>query len=792
MRLGEQMIDNYTIKDIAVLGAGVMGAQIAAHLANAGFRPKLYDLCSDKGARNAIALKAIAGLKKLKPQPLGYATLAQSIVPLNYDDDLNQLKSCDLIIEAVAERLDIKQSLYEKITPYLSDKAIIASNTSGISINTLGAFIPQAMRQRFCGVHFFNPPRYMHLLELIPGNETQPELLNFLEAFFVTHCGKGVVRAKDTPNFIANRIGVFSLLATIHHAEELNLSPDVVDALTGSLIGRPKSATFRTMDVVGLDTMKHVINTMKEQCTDDPWRDFFVLPEWLNGLINQGALGQKTKQGIYKKQGKAITVFSKEAGDYVSSAAKLDESVVAILKEKDVSRRFEWLKQSEHPQAQFLYRCHLDLFHYCAYHLSDIANNTRDLDLAIRFGFGWTQGPFEIWQSAGVESINLIQAINDKQTMVRASLPNWCNNSVIFYQNGEAFNPHSIAFEKPSSLPVYQKQLSKERVLTEESNQGETQFENEGVRLWSFDNEVMILSFKGSGNSIGFHVLDGINQALDICEKANKPMVLWQESAMNFSLGANLKQFVCYFSEDKQEDLNRFIENFQNTASRLTMSSIPTVAALRGRALGGGLEMVMHCQGTVAAFESYVGLVEMGVGLIPAGGGLKTLAKRASQLDSKEAGYALLEQYFKAVAMATVASSALDGLKLHLLPESTDVVMNQHEVLAVAIEKARYLKKLNTVPAFEAHFPVFGMEGNARLQLIITNMMAGGFISEHDALIANKIAYVITGGDLNEGEIVDESWFHRLEREAFISLASTEKTKARVEHLLQTGKPLRN
>ena len=395
------MPEKLLVRRAAVLGAGVMGAQIAAHLANAGVDTVLFDLAAKDGNPDGVVLKAIANLGKLSPAPLASKALAGAIVPANYHTGLALLEGCDLVIEAIAERMDWKQDLYKRIAPHVAPHAVLASNTSGLGINALADVLPEEMRHRFCGVHFFNPPRYMHLAELIPARGTDPAILDALETFLTTQLGKGVVRAKDTPNFIGNRIGVFSILATMHHTAESGLGFDTVDALTGPAIGRPKSATYRTADVVGLDTMAHVIKTMADTLPDDPWHRHFKAPAWLEALVSKGALGQKAGAGIYSKRGKDILVLDLKAQDYRPNAAEVAPEVAAMLKEKDPAKKFAALRASEHPQARFLWAVFRDLFHYSAFHLASIADTARDVDLAIRWGYGWNLGPFETWQAAG-------------------------------------------------------------------------------------------------------------------------------------------------------------------------------------------------------------------------------------------------------------------------------------------------------------------------------------------------------------------------------------------------------
>jgi 3-hydroxyacyl-CoA dehydrogenase len=782
---------NFIPRKIAILGAGVMGAQIAAHCVNAGFETYLFDLADKSQDKNTLVDKAIKALAKLKPAPLATSSYVGLLKAMNYDEDLARLVECDLIIEAIAERLDWKVDLYEKIVPHVNKNAILATNTSGLSINSLDEILPQELKPRFCGIHFFNPPRYMHLAELIPSDNTEENLLDKIETFLVSYLGKGVVRAKDTPNFIANRIGVFSLIATMYHTDKFNLSFDEVDALTGVLVGRPKSATFRTMDVVGLDTMGHVVNTMQQLLKQDPWHQHFTIPSWLQVMIDNGLHGQKSGCGIYKKQGKEIHVFCLASNDYKKSQGKVDEQVKQILMIKDVKEKFKQLSDCQHPQAQFLIAVFSDLFHYCAHYLSSIADTVRDVDLAIRWGFGWDVGPFETWQLAGFkEMTQLLQSrIEQRQAMSTISLPSWLDSIDSFYQKGRAYSASDNSYKQRRDLPVYKRQLFKENVLTEINSMGKTVYENDGVALWHQGDGIAILSFKSKLNAVGDSVLDGIMQAIAIAEQSYKALVIYQHSDMNFSVGANLKEFSSRFALDKAHELEAIVEKFQNVAMRLKYSAIPSIAAVRGRALGGGCELAMQCDKVVAGFESYIGLVEIGVGLLPAGGGLKEFALRAAR---DRDSYAAIESYFKTVAMAEVSASSIDAKCKGYMRDDDVVVMNNHEVLFVAKTIANAMSQSNYKPPMKKPIPVAGRLAISRLQMLLANMREGGFISEHDYLITCKIADVICGGDLNSGELVDEQWFLRKERKAFVELACLEKTQARVMHMLETGKPLRN
>ncbi len=787
------MKESFFVKKVAVLGAGVMGAQIAAHCVNAGIETLLFDLKSKEGDPNAIVNKAILKLTQLKPAPLATPSVASLLIPCNYDDDLLCLSSCDLIIEAIAERLDWKAALYERISPCLNDRSILVSNTSGLSINQLASVLPQAHRALFCGVHFFNPPRYMHLAELIPSQHTSPELVDSLETFLTARLGKGVVRAKDTPNFIANRIGVFSLLATLHHTALMNLGLDEVDALTGVLLGRPKSATFRTMDVVGLDTMQHVVATMQEQLKADPWHPSFKLPDWLLGLIEQGHLGQKTGQGIYRKNGRLIEVYDVGLGAYREAKTEVDDEIKSILKEIEPRLRMKRLLASENPQARFIVACTLDLYHYCAFHLADIANTVRDVDLAIRWGFGWHQGPFEAWQAAGLtEMIYAIEhAIEKGVAMTQAKLPDWLKNTEAFYAEG-AFSPRSGAFEGQRPLAIYQRQFFPEGLLTETHFKGTTLFENEGICLSAFKDDVALLRFKSKANTIGQAVIEGFNQALKIAEQQCQGLIVYQDDASNFSSGADLRKVGALIQAKKMVALEAMVTDFQDLLMRLKYACIPTIAALRGRALGGGCELTMHCSRIVCAFESYPGLVEVGVGLIPAGGGCKEMALRASKATVGVDPTPLIRPYFEQIATGFVAGSAPDAFAHGYLQATDTWVMHGEEVLYAALGTIKALQATHYAPPLKGRFPVAGREGHAILQVGLVNWLEGGFISQHDYLIGNQLAFVLCGGDVNQGELVDEHWMLQLEKQAFMTLAATPLTEARIGYLLETGKPLRN
>ncbi|WP_075064991.1 3-hydroxyacyl-CoA dehydrogenase NAD-binding domain-containing protein [Candidatus Berkiella aquae] len=784
------------IRKAAVLGAGVMGAQIAAHLTSAGIPTILYDLPAQSGNKNAIINSALQSLTKLKPDPLATSGMQALITPANYDSDLALLGSCDLVIEAIAERLDYKQRLYQTISPHLAKNAIFASNTSGLSIQELAEQLPHELKPRFCGIHFFNPPRYMKLVELIPHEKTDETLLSELETFLVTYLGKGVVYAKDTPNFIANRIGVFGMLAALHHSRELKLSPDKVDGLTGPLIGRPKSATFRTMDVVGLDTMNHVVQTLKQHLTDDPWNHLFQLPDWILQLIERGALGQKAQAGIYKKEKTGIVVYDFHEGNYRAADSTIDPQILAILTLKNPVERFAALHKSEHPQAQFIWRIFRDHFHYSAYHLEAIAQTTRDLDLCMRWGYGWQQGLFETWQSGDWHKIAKLisQDITAGKALSKQPLPAWATELDFngAYLQGKAYAPAKDVYLPREGLPVYQRQLFPELVLTETADEGKTVFETDAIRMWTQNDNIAIVSFKTKKHTICVDVLAGIQEAIARAEKDFDALVLWQRDGADFSFGANLKIVNEALQTKSSDKVEKTVTAFHETALKLRYAAIPTVAAIRGMTLGGACELSMHTSKIVAAFETYIGLVEVGVGILPAGGGTKELAMRAAKCTLPGGHFNQLKVYFEQIAMAKVSTSGLDAKKLNYLQTTDNVVMNNEELLFVAKKQAQALADSGYHAPLPYLFPVLGKPGIANLMTWLINMREGEFISEHDFLIGSKIAEVICGGKVDAFSMVDEKWLLRLELNAIMELAQTAKTIDRIKYMLENGKPLRN
>lgn len=802
-------MSRFQIRKVAVLGAGVMGAQIAAHLANARVPVLLFDLPPKEGAdKNAIAKKAIAALAKQKPAPLGRAADAALITPANYDDHLKLLRECDLVIEAIAERMDWKHALYERIAPKLAKHAILATNTSGLSISDLGAALPPELAKRFCGVHFFNPPRYMSLVEIIPTPASGGEVLDNLEHFVTTVLGKSVVRAKDTPNFIANRVGTAGMLATIVEAEKFGLTYDVVDDLTGKKLGRASSGTFRTADVVGLDTLAHVMKTLQNNLDErsDPFYPHFATPKALEQLIADGRLGQKTKAGFYKKVGRDVLRFDAQANDYVPGGQKADEVYARMLK-RPARERLELLRNSTGAQGQFLWAILRNGFHYAAIHLEGIANTARDVDACMRFGFGMTQGPFELWQEAGwLEVAQWVQEdIDAGKALCNTALPKWVFEGPVAKAGGVhtpqgSWNPASAAFEPKAALPVLGRQLFPEPFLGDGAvpytHAGHTVFEDDAIRLWTHDHAptVLIASIKTKMHAISPQVAEGLLQGVQTAESSYDAMVIWAGSGP-FSAGADLQAMLPGFMVGGLDAIDAVEHELQNVMLAIRYAQVPVVAAVAGLALGGGCELAVYSAKRVAALESYMGLVEVGVGLVPGAGGLTYLARRAAENAQLSTGTDLLPfltEGFTAAAMAKVGTSALESQDLGYLNASDTVVLNKDELLYVALGQAQAMADAGYRPPAKRQFKVAGRSGVATILGQLINMRDGGFVSAYDCHIAREIANVMCGGDVDAGTLVTEEYLMTLERRAFGALLANPKTQERIMGMLSTGKPLRN
>ncbi len=794
-------MNRFPVRKVAVLGAGVMGAQIAAHLVNNKVAVILFDLPAKEGPKSGIALKAIENLKKLKPAPLGIPEDAALIEPANYEEHLARLGECDLIIEAIAERMDWKLDLYTRIAPAVAPHAIVASNTSGLSITKLSEALPEAIKPRFCGIHFFNPPRYMTLVELINTPTTLPEVLDQLEAFVTSALGKGVVRAKDTPNFVANRVGIAGMMATMKEAENFGLSFDVVDDLTGKKMGRASSGTFRTADVVGLDTMAHVVKTMQDNLKDDPFFPIYSTPPVLAKLLEQGALGQKTGAGFYKKVGKDILRLDPAKADYVPAGGKAEAIVERMLK-KPAAERLKLLRESTNPQAQFLWAILRDGFHYAAVHLESIADNARDVDLAMRWGFGSKQGPFELWQEAGWQQVAtwVKEDIDAGKALSKAPLPAWVFDGRTGVHTPEgSWSPAKKAYAPRSKLPVYQRQFFPETMAgagaTDPLKSGTELFKNEEIRVWTLDGEIVIASITAKLHLISPAVIEGLLKAVDIAEAGYQGLVIWSPDDV-FSAGANLESLMPVFMKMGSKGIKPEVKKLQDALLRVRYSLVPVVAAMRGIALGGGNEIAIHCAKRVAHMETYMGFVEVGVGLVPAGGGLAYVARRAAEMAAAGNANADIQKFlidgFTSAAMAKVGTSAIESRKLGYLLWSDVIVPHKDELLFVALAQAKAMAASGYRPPARSVFPVAGRNAIATIQGQLANMRDGGFISAHDFHISTLIAEVVCGGNVDAGSMVTEEYLMAMERDRFCALLDHPKTQERIMGMLQSGKPVRN
>ena len=809
----DKFMNRFQVRKVAVLGAGVMGAQIAAHLVNVKVQVVLFDLPAKEGPKSGIALRAIDNLKKLKPSPLGVADDAVLIQPANYEEHMEQLRGCDLIIEAIAERMDWKRDLYQKIAPFIAPHAIVASNTSGLSITKLSEALPEEIKPRFCGIHFFNPPRYMTLVELINTPTTQPQILDDLETFVTSALGKGLVRAHDTPNFIANRVGIAGMLSTMKEVENFGLTWDVVDDLTGKKLGRASSGTFRTADVVGLDTLAHVIKTLQDNLSldatkgaaqYDPFYGSFGTPAVLKKLLELGHLGQKTKAGFYKKVGREVLRFDLDSGDYVPGGAKADEVYGRMLK-KPAGERLRLLRNSEGPQGQFLWAILRNGFHYAAVHLGTIADNARDIDQALRWGFGMQQGPFELWQEAGwLDVAKMVQEdIDAGKALCNAPLPEWVFKGPVAEAGGVhtaqgSWSASKGEFVARRSLPVYARQHFPEALrgetLPDYRTAGTTLHEDDAIRLWTLDEQIIIASIKTKMHAISMDVTAGLDLAVDLAEKSYQGVVIWSGDEP-FSVGADLQAMLPGFMMGGVAAIDEVEAEMQRVMLRLRYANVPVVSAIRGMALGGGCEVAVHSACRVVHMESYIGLVEVGVGLVPGAGGLTYIARRAAENAALSTGKDLLPfltEGFTAAAMAKVGTSALESRKLGYLLDSDVIVPHKDELLFVALNEAKALYQGGYRAPHKRLFQVAGRSGKATIQGSLVNMRDGGFISQHDFHIASLIAGVVTGGDVDPGTLVTEEYLMTLERRAFCTLLTHPKTQERIMGMLSTGKPVRN
>lgn len=789
-----------TIKKVAVLGSGVMGSRIACHFANIGLEVLLLDIVpkdapsGDQKARNKIVNDALSFALKSNPSPIYSKKFASRITTGNFEDDMQRIADCDWVIEVVIERLDIKKQVFEKVDQYRKQGALISSNTSGIPIHLMAEGRSEDFQKHFCGTHFFNPPRYLKLLEIIPTSQTSPEVINFLMKYGEQYLGKTTVLAKDTPAFIGNRIGVFSIMSLLQYVAKSGMTIEEVDKLTGPVVGRPKSATFRTADVVGIDTLALVANSLVENVPNDESRELLRVPDFVNKMIDNKWLGSKSGQGFFKKvkgeNGKAeIHALDLNTLEYKSSQKVKFAALEASKPIDDLKQRLKLLVNFKDKAGEFYRATLYPLFAYAANRIPEISDELYKIDDAIKAGYGWELGPFETWDALGVEET--VKAIKEAGLKVA----NWVDEMLAsgkksFYivEDGKRLY-YDIPSKSYKVIPG-----TEDFILLDNIRDSKTIWKNSGAHIIDLGDGILNLEFHTKMNSIGGEVLEAINKAIDLAEKEYKGLVIYNDGA-NFSAGANVAMIFMMAIEQEYDELDFAIRQFQNTMMRVRYSSIPVVVASHNMALGGGCEMCLHADKVVAHAESYIGLVEFGVGLIPGGGGTKEFAVRLS--DELKEGDVALNSYrerFLTIGQAKVSTSAEEAFELGYLRKGHDqVVVSYNRVLADA--KAACLEMANegyVQPIPRKDVKVLGNMALGLAYIGANSMLSGNYISEHDVKISQKLGYVLAGGDLSQPTEVTEQYLLNLERQAFLSLTTEKKTLERIQSILNDGKVLRN
>ena len=797
------------IKKVAIVGSGIMGSGIACHFANIGVEVLLLDIVprelndkekakglslEDKVVRNRLVNDALKASLKSKPSPIYSQKFANRITTGNLEDDLHKIANVDWVMEVVVERLDIKQKVFEQIEKHRTPGTLITSNTSGIPIKFMNEGRSEDFQKHFAVTHFFNPPRYLKLFEVVPGPNCSEEVTDFLMMYGEQFLGKTAVLAKDTPAFIGNRIGVFGIQSLFHLIKEMGLTVEEVDKLTGPVIGRPKSATFRTVDVVGLDTLVHTANGVADNCPDDEMHASFVIPDFINKMMENKWLGSKTKQGFYKKVvhangKKEIMTLDLDTMEYRS---KKRASFATLELTKTIDKpidRFKVLVAGKDRAGEFYRKSFAAMFAYVQHRIPEISDETYRIDDAMKAGFGWKNGPFEIWDAIGIEKgIELMKAEGKEiATWVTEMI---AKGETSFYTVKEGATYYYDITAKGQVKKPGQESF----IILDNIRKSSEVYKNSGVVVEDLGDGILNVEFQSKMNTIGGDVLAGLNTAIDLAEKNFQGLVVGNQ-APNFSVGANIGMIFMMAAEQEYDELNMAIKYFQDTMMRMRYSSIPTIAAPHGMALGGGCEISLHADKVVAAAETYIGLVEFGVGVIPGGGCSKEMALRASDTFKKnDVELNVLQEYFLTIGMAKVATSAYEAFDLGLLQKGKDtVVVNKERQIATAKAHALLMAEAGyTQPVLRKDVKVLGKQALGMFLVGTDAMEASKYISEHDHKIANKLAYVMAGGDLSEPTLVTEQYLLDIEREAFLSLCTERKTLERIQHMLKTGKPLRN
>jgi 3-hydroxyacyl-CoA dehydrogenase len=797
------------INKVAVIGSGIMGSGIACHFANIGVEVLLLDIVprelneqekkkglslEDKQVRNRLVNQSLQDALKSKPSPIYHKDFAQRIKTGNLEDDISKVSEVDWIIEVVVERLDIKKKVFDDLEKHRKEGTLITSNTSGIPIQQMSEGRSEDFKKHFCGTHFFNPPRYLRLFEIIPGPETSDEVLEFLNEYGEKFLGKTSVVAKDTPAFIGNRIGIFSIMSLFHMVKEMDMTVEEVDKLTGPVIGRPKSATFRTVDVVGLDTLVHVANGLYQGVPNDERHELFKLPDFIQTMMDNKWLGSKTGQGFYKKVknedgSSEIKTLDLNSMDY---RKEKKTSFATLEKTKTIEKvedRFKVLIEGKDKAGEF-YRKNLSaLFAYVSHRIPEITDELYKIDDAMKAGFGWDHGPFQIWDAVGVEKgIEMMKAEGYEPAAWVKEMLETGIKSFYTVKEGNSFY-YDIPQKKQLKVPGQDA-----FIILDNIRESKEIFKNSGVVVEDLGDGILNVEFRSKMNSIGGDVLDGLNKAFDIAERDYQGLVVGN-NGKNFSVGANIGMIFMMAVEQEYEELNMAVKYFQDTMMRMRYSSIPTVAAPHGMTLGGGCELSLHADKVVAAAETYIGLVEFGVGVIPGGGGSKEMTLRAANTFEKDdLELNRLRENFLTIAMAKVSTSAYEAFDTNILQKGKDiVVVNPDRQLAMAKKHALLMAENGyTKPIQRTDIKVLGKQALGAFLVGTDQMVAGKYISKHDQKIANKLAYVMAGGDLSEASFVSEQYLLDLEREAFLSLTGERKTLERLEAMIKTGKPLRN
>jgi 3-hydroxyacyl-CoA dehydrogenase len=800
---------NRAIKKVAILGSGIMGSRIACHFANIGVEALLLDIVPKelneaekaKGltldspqVRNRIVNDSLKSTLKSNPSPIYKKEFASLITTGNFDDDMSKIKDVDWVMEVVVERLDIKKIIFDQVEKYRKPGTLVTTNTSGIPINLMTEGRSDDFLKNFAGTHFFNPPRYLKLFEVIPSKQTDPEIIDFLMNYGDQYLGKTAVLAKDTPAFIANRIGIYSIMELFHVVKDMGLTIEEVDKLTGPVIGRAKSATFRTVDVVGLDTLVHVANGLYNGVPDDEAHELFALPDYIKTMMENNWLGSKTKQGFYKKVvhengKKEILSLDLNTLEYRANKKAKFATLEMTKTIDDVKDRFKVLVKGKDKAGEFYRKSFSGLFQYVSNRIPEISDDLYKIDDGMKAGFGWKHGPFEVWDAIGVrKAVEMMEKEGRKPAQWVYDMLESGIESFYKAENGK-LNYYDIPSKKMTVVPGLE-----DYIILDHIRENSVIWENSGTAIHDLGDGILNLEFRSKMNSIGGEVLQGINKAIEMAEKDYRGLVIGNQGD-HFSVGANLAMIFMMAIEQEYDELNMAIKLFQDTMMRVRYSSIPVVVAPHGMTFGGGAELTLHADKVVAAAETYIGLVEFGVGVIPGGGGSKEFALRASDTFKKgDVQVNVLQENFLTIGMAKVATSGYEAYDLGFLKEGRDVVVtNRDRQIAMAKKHAILMAESGyTQPVRRKDILVLGRQVLGMFYVGTDGMESAKFISEHDKKIANKLAYVMAGGDLSEKTLVSEQYLLDLEREAFLSLCTEKKTLERIQHMLQKGKPLRN